>query len=831
MAKDGTQMKRLVQIQLLIVTLAISLSAQHLPTGTYRPNRERTYDIIHYKADIKIDWTKKRILGESTIRLRQLKPGTSVSLDAYWLSVKSVKELPSGKAVKFASTDSTLVVTFDRTLKETDTTSVVIQYAATPNAGLYFVDRPAGNRTVQTIFTYGEGGIHANWLPIYNEPNDKFSSEMVVTVPKEDQAISNGKLLETTNNSDGTRTFHWYQSLPHSNYLIALFVGEYVPVKLRSAFDQIPLTVWTLPGTEPEAYNVFTRTPDMVEFFSNRFNFRFPWDKYDQVAVYDYAIGAMENTSITGANDRELRKLGQTEEFGPDFEYYTSNWTQETLISHELAHHWFGDNLTCTSLASIWLNESFASYLMMLWDEHRLGREYLRSQTWLALQKYLRYVQNEHIIRPLEYRYFDSRDEIYNDETTYLKGGIVLNMLRWILGDDDFFKGMAHYLDKHKFSNVESSDLQIALEESTGKKLDWFFNQWVYGGGHPTFEVRWNYLPGRKKVEVSVDQIQPIIQGQGLFKLPVELRVDAGGKSSRTTVWVEKEHEVFYFDAEEKPAMVSFDGRGVLVCDMKFEKEIDELVYQVATDDLPGKLWAMHQLVERFPFDPKTGAALNSALDSKAGWPLRAEAVYLLQHVPTTTAQALLAEQARSSDYHLRKAAVLALGFKQTTVAQTILRRIAETDPNDDVAATAFVAFARSGSPLSPDTLRQYLNKQSWHDVKRLAALRVMETAGSATYVPLIKESATMRYNYEIRSQALSAWAACAPTDPGLVDALIWSAKNDILRVRSVAIGLLAKLKIDRALPVLREISMRNGDIDIRKFARDAIEAIQRVPK
>ncbi len=811
--------------------IALQVSAQHLPSGTYRPDRERTYDIIHYKANIKIDWANKKILGESTVRLRLLKPGTSLSLEAYWLTVTAVKETPSNKAVKFASTDSTLVITFDRTLRETDTTSVMIQYSATPNAGLYFVDRPEGNRTVPTIFTYGEGGIHANWLPIYNEPNDKFSSEMIVTVPQQDQAISNGKLLETKDNGDGTRTFHWYQSLPHSNYLIALFVGEYVPVKLRPAFGQIPIAVWTPPGTEQQANNVFSRTPDMVEFFSNRFSYRFPWDKYDQVAVYDYAIGAMENTSVTGHNDRLLRKLGQTEEFGPDFEYFNSNWTQETLISHELAHHWFGDNLTCTSLASIWLNESFASYLMMLWDEQRLGKEYLQSQTWLALQKYLRYVRNEHIIRPLEYRYFDSRDEIYNDETTYLKGGIVLNMLRWILGDDDYFKAMAYYLKKHQFSNVESSDLQAALEESTGKKLDWFFNQWVYGGGHPTYEVRWQYLSARKKVEVSVSQIQPIVQGQGLFRLPVELRIDAAGRMNRTTVWVEKENEQFYIDAEAKPDMVSFDGRGALVCDLKFEKGFDELAYQLANDDLPGRFWAMHQLVDRYAFEPKTGPALIAVIDSKSAWPLRAEAVLLLQQIPTPAAQAILLEQARSQEYHIRKAAVLGLGSRPSSVAQTVLRRVAETDQNDDVAATAFVSLAKIVQSVPIDTLRQYMNKPSWYDVKRLAALQVMETAGSASYVLLIKESASMNYNYEVRSRALSAWAACAPTDPQLAEALIRSAKEDILRVRSVAIGLLAKLKIESGLPVLREISARNGDGDIRKFARDAIDEIQRVPK
>lgn len=824
-------MKRLLAVFLLVVASREFLLTQRLPTGTYRPNRERTYDIIHYKADMKIDWAKKQVIGESTIKLRPLHPRTSVTLDAYWLKVESVREQPSRRELTFSSTESTLHIDFGRILKESDTTSVVIRYTATPTAGLYFVDVPAENRPVPSIFTYGEGGIHANWLPIYNEPNDKFSTEMVVTVGKDYQAISNGRLVSTKNNADGTRTFHWFQSLPHSNYLIALFVGEYVPVKLRSAFGSLPLTVWTPPGTEDQARHVFSRTPEMVEFFSTRFNYRYPWEKYDQIVVFDYAIGAMENTSITGHNDRILRKPGQTEAFNPDFEYYNSNWTAETLISHELAHHWFGDNLTCRSLASIWLNESFASYLMMLWDEHRLGKEYFQSQTWLALQQYLRYVAAQHIIRPLEYRYFDSRAEIYNSETTYLKGAVVLNMLRWILGDEDFFRAMGYYLKKHQFSNVESGDLKTAIEEATGRNLEWFFDQWVYGGGHPVFEVRWQYLPDRKKVEVVVLQVQPMVEGQGLFKLPVEIRIDAGGRTLRNLVWVEKEMQHFFFDVPTRPEMVSFDGRGALVCEVRSEKELDELIYQLGYDDLPGRLWALQELVQRYASNPRTLTALRAIINGDSHWSLRAEATLQLRQIHSQEAEMLLLDQLKSTDDHIRKAAVLALGSRFTDAARGALRRIADSDTNDDVAATALVALSTIDTQIPIEYLQQFLSKKSWYDVKRLAALKVMENYSKAEFVSILREHVSTRYNSAIRAQALSAWNACAPTDPQLLDALIHAAKNDILPVRSTAIALLGKMKVERALPALEEVATQNGDSDVRKFANDAIEEIRRLMK
>lgn len=819
-------------LRFLIVFFTLTpLFAQHLPTGSFQTSRERTYDIIHYKANLKLDWANKKILGESTIRLRPLGSVTSVSFDAYRLSVSKVRETVSGKDAAFSSTDSTLQISFGRTLQAKDTVTVHITYTATPTAGLYFIDAPTGSKSLPTIFTYGEGGIHANWLPIYNETNDKFSSEMIVTVAKPYQAISNGALLSATENSDGTRTFHWSQQLPHPNYLIALFVGEYVPVALRPAFGTIPLSVWTPPGSESEAKLVFQRTPEMIEFFSNRFSYRYPWDKYDQVAAYDYAIGAMENTSITGHNDRILRSKNQLEEFNPDFSYFTSNWTSETLISHELAHHWFGDNLTCSSLASIWLNESFASYCMMLWDEQRLGREYLQSQTWLALQAYLRYVKNQHIIRPLEYHYFDSRTEIYNEETTYLKGGVVLNMLRWVLGDDDFFKALGYYLHKHQFSNVESTDLKKAIEEATGKNLEWFFDQWVYGGGHPLFEVHYNYLTDRKKVEVEVQQTQPMVEGQGLFKLPVEIRIDAAGKSRREVVWVEKQTDYFLFDVPEKPDLVSFDGQGALVCDLIFEKERDELVYQLQNDELPGRLWALRQLVANHASDPHTLLAIQGILKSQAYWFLKAEATLQLQQLNSPEAERLALEQIQSKDDHIRKAAVLALKSKFTDGAKKALRRVVEEDVNNEIAATALVSLSHIETGLPAEYLRHILTRKAWYDVNRLAVLTVIENLADKKLVSIAKEHASPKYNYAIRQQALKAWAACAPTDPQLIDVLLHAGKHDILPVRATAFAFLAKLKVEGALPQLEDIARTDGDGDIRKAAKDAVEEIRRVMK
>lgn len=819
---------------LSILFLSISdLPGQHLPGGTYRPNRERSYDILHYKADLKIDWGKKQIIGTATIRLHPLAAVSVIDLDAYWLKVSEVKD--RGTSLRFSSTDVTLSVEMARTLQPTDTVSITVSYTAQPSAGLYFIDAGPKTNNRPAIVTYGEGGIHANWLPIYNENNDKFSTEMLVTVEKPHTAISNGKLLGTKENANGTRTFHWYQSLPHSNYLIALFVGDYVPVSLRPAFESIPLSVWVHRGQEEHARSVFARTPEMIEFYSQRFGFRYPWDKYDQIPAFDYAIGAMENTSITGHNDRMLRGSEQLEEFNPDFENYNSNWTTESIISHELGHHWFGDNTTCRNLANIWINESFASYMMMLWDEHRLGNEYRQSQTQVALQAYLAYVSKFHVIRPLEYRYFDSRREIYNTETTYQKGAIVLNMLRWIMGDDAFFKGLAYFQNKHQFSNVESKDLLTAFEEATGMNLTWFFEQWIWGGGHPVFEVSSQYLPGKKKVEVTVEQVQPLVEGQGIFQLPVEIRIDAKGKIQRHRVWIEQQTDHFVFDAESAPDMVSFDGRGALVADIQMRKNVKELIYQSNNDELPGRLGALRQLASSHAANPATLNSIRSLLASGVHWSLRAEAALLLRNLHSSDAELLLLSQLTDKDYHVRKAAVIALGSRFSEASRTALRKITESEKNDDIAATALVSLAQIDPTLSPEYLKPHLRRDSWYDVKRLAVLKAIEVLATVhtvdrpeRFVPLLREYVDTKYNYELRQQALKSWAACAPTDAELMNRLLATVKNDILSAQTTAMELLGRLKDQRSIPVLEEASRRSGDIDVRKAAKDALEEVRR---
>jgi aminopeptidase N len=535
---------------------------------------------------------------------------------------------------------------------------------------------------------------------------------------------------------------------------------------------------------------------------------------------------------VTGHQISVLRTEAAPLDFGPpDFTRYHNFWTAEGTISHELAHHWFGDNLTCRNLSYIWLNESFASYLQMLWDEESLGKEQLQMDRQIALDRYLEYVKNEHVIRPLEYHYFEKPNDMYNEEHTYLKGAIALHLLRNILGDDDFFRGLSYYLHKHEFSNVVSSDLKTAFEEATGSSLDWFFDDWVYGAGHPIFEVSYQYLENRKLVALTIKQIQPFVEGQDEFTLPVDITISTSKGARQHTVWCEQQEEHYFLEAEEKPLMVSVDGSGALVAEIRFEKEPDELLYQITHDDLPGRIWALRQLAQRFPAHPKTLRAISNIISGNEYWGMQAEAAQLLGTLRTPSAEQTLGQALKSPDYRVRKAAVLALPEFGTPSAEETLRNIIRSDAHSDVVATALVALAKANPDVEADFIRQQLGRPAWYDEITIAALDAFKFLGRKALTKDIQPFTNERYNQAVRTAALEAWKSCVPEDPNLHQVLMAHVEGAPYAIQQKALEMLGDLYVADAQPILEKIISESGDQNLQVLAEKALEKISRLEK
>ena len=802
---------------------------QRLPEGQFHHDRNRDIDIIHYKAELHLDLANGSLSGEAEITLHPLVELDSFSLDAFHLNVTkaNLSEDENTRSLNFDNNDRSILFKLNREFQPKDTFNIIVDYSCKPNAGMYF-EEDLNHPGEYFEYTYGEGGLSANWLPIYNEVNDKFSTEMVVTVPDSYSVISNGKLINTKKESGGLHTFHWKQDLPHSSYLIGVYAGKFEKGELKPALGKIPVDYWVPDGKLKEGAYTFRNTTRMIDFFSKKFNYDFPWDKYDQVAMQDYQ-GAMENTGITLHSRAILRLVDSPDNFDyPDFDHYNTFWTSELTIAHELSHHWFGDNLTCRNLSYIWLNESFASYCQQLWDEFDKGKEQLQFDHQIGLDRYLEFVESEHIIRPLEYHYFEKPEDIYLEPITYMKGSMILHMLRYILGDDNFFNALHYYLEKNQFSNVTSNDLKMAIEESSGQNLDWFFDDWVYGGGYPVFEVSYNYLKDSKLVDLKVSQVQPIVEGQDLFKLPVDIRVDTKDGIKNYKLRVEKANQEFFIKSDAVPLMVSFDGQGNLVAKVNFEKSVNELLYQIKHDELPGKIRALRQLVQKYPVKSETLNIISEILNGNYFWGLKAESTLLLGKIHTNEAEKLVNKALTSDDYHIRKAAVLSLSEFSTKSAAGTLKDIISNDKSSDVVATAIVELAKVEGKKGIDFIRQQINRSSWDDEIKTACLNAFGIIGDESAVKDIKPLALGRFNRAVREAGFTAWGKCSQNDPELIKSLLDLAKKSIPGLQRLAINMLGEFHIKEAVPVFEYVIKNSGDKNFVVQARDVLDEINK---
>ncbi|HEY3174114.1 MAG TPA: M1 family aminopeptidase [Thermoanaerobaculia bacterium] len=830
-------MRRILALLALVCCPAAAqvVPGHRLPEGPEHAVREREIDIERYRADLKFDMSREEIAGKATIILSSMRTGLSeVTLDAAGLDVASATV--SGAPAKFQVDRKARVVriALPRPLDPGEKTSVGVAWSVHPKTGMYFF--PATRARAAQAWNYGEGGLHNGWLPIYNDVNDKFAVELAVTVAKPYTALANGVLTEMKENADGSRTFHWVQEKPIPNYLITVDVGEFARVAIGEAklsTGSVPLSAWTPPGTEAKAGLAFRDTPKMVEFFSERFGYPFAWAKYDQVALREFAVGAMETTTLTGFSESHLKGPDDPPDSSPAFDEPYPTWTYEDTVSHELAHHWFGDLVTCRSLGSIWLNESFASFCHTVWNGHAHGEDDLTYQRWRYLNKYLDYVRGTGTVRPMEFFRYKSPSAMYQTETTYLKGSLVLHMLRHFVGDADFYRTLSDYLRAHEFSNTESEDLKQAFENSCGRNLSWFFDDWIRGGGgHPVFDVSYRWVPERKQVDLTVKQIQADLPFENDFRLPVDVEIATRSGARQHRVEVSGWSTSIALPSDEKPERVVFDKGGWLVAEVKFDRPLGEILKELTGGDLAGRLRAARQLAVDYRQREETIAALSRvAADPGAYWGLRQEAAIDLGSCGEAAIPAL--EKALTDpDRRLRRAAAIALGRAGGKQAKAALGRAIAGDRAEDVIAAAEVSLARTAGAEARATLERQLSRDSQYwDAIRLGAIQGLAELRDPALAPIFEKFTAPEHLQDVRAAALAGWLRVAPEDPKLTAALRALARDRNRQVRESALEKLGSLHHGVDAGLFRSLADSDPDPNVAAIARDALAEIEAFTK
>jgi len=523
-------------------------------------NRKQTYDVQHYLIRTSFDRAKFEVIGDTTITLKPLAANlTTVEFDQVGLNFKTVVHDPAGTPLKFRTTPGKVAITLDKAYGPNDTVGVRLTYTATkPTKGIYFVEPLIENgiekRSAQ-IWSQGEADENRHWFPSFDFPSDKATSEQFITAEKENTVVANGELLEQKENADGTITWHFRMPVPHSSYLISLVVGKYA--KVSEKYKDVSLGYFVYPGTEQIVPKAYGKTKEMVRIYEELTGVAFPYNKYDQTIVSSFVFGGMENITTTTMADTEI--------FGANVEFMRGN--VEDLVSHELAHSWFGDLVTCRNWAELWLNEGFATFMEAAYREKMYGRkDYLRMVASDAEEFMI-----EDAVLPKNHALFNldaaNVPALFDHSgVTYSKGGAVIHTLREQVGDANFWKAINIYLNRHKFANVESTDLRKVMEETSGQDLGWFFDQWVYGVGYPKMTATPVWNPAKKVLTVTVTQIQkPARLVASAFRLPMDISIDYGAASSTAdvdtlrNVEVNKRTQVFTFQLPRKPKAIHFD--------------------------------------------------------------------------------------------------------------------------------------------------------------------------------------------------------------------------------------------------------------------------------
>ena len=637
------------------------------PAGPYRAAATKISDLVHTKLAVRFDYAKRYLYGQEWVTLvPHAYPTDSLRLDAKGMDIKTVALVTGGTQtpLKFDYSDKlNLRINLGRTFKPGEQYMVYLDYTAKPDElkvqgsaaisdakGLYFInsDSAVAGKPVQ-IWTQGETESSSAWFPTIDRPDQKTTDEIAMTVPAKYTTLSNGKLVSQVPAGPGLRTDTWKMDLPHSPYLFMMAVGDFKIYK--DTWRGKEVNYYLEPTYAPYAKQIFGNTPDMLEFYSTRLGVEFPWNKYAQIVCRDYVSGAMENTTATlhgeqvQLTDRELL----------DREYQG-----ESVIAHELFHQWFGDYVTTESWSNLTVNESMADFSEALYAQHKYGQDASDAHNYRYLQSYL--ANPADATKDLVRFHYGDKEDMF-DLVTYQKGGAIVQMLRTYLGDEVFFKGLQKYLTDNKLGNGEAHQLRLAMEAVSGQDLNWFFNQWYFGAGHPVVSIDYGWDAARKVQTVTLKQTQ---EGQ-VFELPMAIDYYVGGKAQRQRVTMTQATQTFTMPLAAKPELVNVDAEKFTVWQKTDNKSLAEFAYQY----------------HHAPLYVDRREALAAALTQQTSSPV---------------ARAVVLAALQDKFYGIRIAALAGLKMEDKAIAKAAaptVRQLATTEANTHVRAAALEALGK----------------------------------------------------------------------------------------------------------------------------------------
>jgi aminopeptidase N len=562
---NTTSTPLLVFCALLIASQTLfAQQSYHTSTHYHEPHseaREHPVDIEKMVAEVSFLPQEGIVNGSVTHVFNPLHSKVdSIELDGIKMRVEDVRSgSKTSNKLRWRATDTSVVIYGDWKYGKKD--SVLIKYSCTPRKGMYFVGwNDSTNRSRKQIWTQGQAKDNRYWCPMYDDPNDKFVTETLITFDSEYQVLSNGNLI--SKKKDGANTvWHYAMTKPHAGYLVMVGIGKY-GIEQRKTKRGLPVNLWYYPESPQSIVPTYRYSTEMIDFMEELLGVQFPWESYSQIPLQDFIFGAMENTTATTFGD-----FSYTDQRGVlDRSYLNTN-------VHELTHQWFGDLITQRDSKSIWLHESFATFYPKMFQRKFFGED---EYQWMRRNE-----QNSSITASEK----DKLPIVHPNAGTsrvYQKGSAVLDMLKYVVGEEQFHRTITSYLKKHSYKNIHTNDFYLAFQDELGLTLDWFFDEWLYRGGEPSYSVSYQNVidNGKHFTQFSVEQIQLRDELNPLFEMPIVFEVHyKDGTSSVKKEWVRKQQEVITVPNPQgkEVAYTLFDPGSYILKKVKFDKSFDEL--------------------------------------------------------------------------------------------------------------------------------------------------------------------------------------------------------------------------------------------------------------
>lgn len=801
---------------------------------TVHPIPPRSVAVRHYLLRVAIDLAAHSVEGSAELTLKPFGAARrTIELDADELTITSVVALANGDAkgppLAHEVKGTTLSIDLGREVAPDEELKLRVDYSAKPRRGLVFVDAP-----VAMCWSQGECEMNRAWFPGRDFPDDRATSELFVTVAGNQKTVSNGLLVDSAPADGGRRTDHWKFDLPHPAYLTSVAVGPFVEADLGRVRD-VPLLAASLADRKAGIAAALQPTGRMMELLEGLAGAPYPWPVYRQVAVADFPYDGMENVAATTLAQDDLPPLDRLEERRDE---------AEAIVVHELAHQWFGDLVSATSWADIWLSEGFATFAEPFWVEKSQGPE-AAAAAWAKRQaKAVAHKLEEP--RPIVCDRYVEADDLF-DATVYECAGCFLQLLRRSVGDEKFFAATRAWIERERGRSVATADFEAVFTEVAGKECAPLFAEWLHAPGILAVDFSWKFDPDRHQLELTAEQKQSGPGVPEVFHVPVDVAWLADGARRTTRLQLDARTTRTSVECATKPAFVRFNDGGGLFGLLQTNQDPAAWREELAHDpDAGGRAEAAAALASAFPSSDaddaakeerrRTLAALARALLEDPALAVRAAAAAALGATKHEVARTALCAALWDEEVDVRAAAAGGLGrFAGDEVAAGALLKRFESELRIDVRAECVRQVAAVGAGDVAAALEKLADNERAPPALRGAALTglavpalndKLDEAARRRVVERTVKLAAASGSRELRRPAIEALGALAKKSAPAADALVALLDDASLWTKAAALDALDDAANPRALAGLVRFHRTAAFPDQQSKARKVIAAL-----